>query len=230
MNQLNLVVVPFHDWKKCEREGFRTRDAHFMQEFGKHPLVNKLLIIDRPITFSEIILLQRNLKVNQGSVLSHKRGAYLTQVADKSYVLDMIIPELVKPVIMRRNWIPYIFGKPVVAKAVHHSLRYLGMEKCYTFFISGPLFVPLAQRLSPHALIFDAQDNLLKHPMYRNVPRLKEYYEFCQAHADRSMPIHLKPPCGWHNNALKQPIFLMVWTMKCLTLCLPIPYQPIFCH
>lgn len=184
MNKLNLVVVPFHDWKKCEREGFRTRDAHFMQEFGKHPAIDKLLIVNRPISLSEIILLRRNWHVKQGRLLQQKKGVYLAHVLEKTFTIDILIPEVVKPVFMQRNWIPYIFGKSIVVDAIQSSLRQLGMDKSYALFISEPLFVPLAQQLSPKALILDAQDNLLKHPLYQNVLGLKEYYEFCQDHAD----------------------------------------------
>ena len=32
---MNLVVVPFHDWRKILLEGSRTRDSHFIEEFRK---------------------------------------------------------------------------------------------------------------------------------------------------------------------------------------------------
>ncbi len=184
MNKLNLVVVPFHDWKKCEREGFRTRDAHFMQEFGKHSAVDKLLVIDRPTSLSEIVLLRRGWRVKQGQLLSKRGTALVTQVADKTFVLDVVVPEIIRPLWMQRQWTPHAFGLRRMADSVSHALSYLGIDKSYATFISAPLFVTLVQQLDSRAFILDAQDNLLKHTMYRDVPDLREYYDYCQRHCD----------------------------------------------
>lgn len=181
---MNLVVIPFHDWKKCEREGFRTRDAHFMQEFQKHSLVNRLLVINRPISFAEIVLLRRNWRVKKGRLLKRKGGAYLSQIDSKTFVLDIVIPEVLQPILKRRAWIPYVFSQPRVVQAVRYALDYLDMDGSYALFISAPLFVPLIAQLSPPIFMLDAQDNLLKHALYRNVPDLAKYYQFCQERAD----------------------------------------------
>lgn len=178
-----MVVVPFHDWKKCEREGFRTRDAHLMKEFGKHPLVEKMLVINRPISFSEIILFRRNWRVKQGKLLLHQNGYYLTQVEEKTFTLDIVIPEIVQPLVLNRKWISYIFGRDKVAASVKEALKHLQMHESYALFAFEPLFVPLVKQLSPTVFVLDALDNLLKHPLYRNFPEINGYYEYCQEHA-----------------------------------------------
>jgi len=183
MEKINLVVVPFHDWKKCEREGFRTRDAHFMKEFGKHPMVEKLLIINRPISISEIILLRRNWHVKYGELLLHESGFYLTRVAENTFTLDIVIPQFIRPIKMRRHWTPYIFGRKDVAAIVNHVLQLLQMQERYAFFACQPLFSTLVKNLSPKLFILDALDNLLKHPLYRDTPGLNEYYDYCLEHA-----------------------------------------------
>jgi teichuronic acid biosynthesis glycosyltransferase TuaH len=184
MNQINLVVVPFHDWKKCEREGFRTRDAHFMMQFGKHHLINKVLVINRPISLSEIILLRRNWRVKGGELLLHQNGFYLTQVAEKTFTLDIVIPEIVQPVVMREKWTPYIFGKNKIAADVKKALEYLHIQDLYALLAFEPLFVPLVKQLSPKVFILDAVDNILKHPKYHNMKGLQSYYDYCLKHAD----------------------------------------------
>ena len=184
MKGINLVVIPFHDWKKCEREGFRTRDAHFMQEFGKHPSVDKLLIIDRTISISEMALYRRNVKVKNGELLYKENGSILSRISDKVYILDIFIAEFFKSLIMRRNWTSYIFGHRKVFQSVVTSLEYLGIEDNYSLFISEPLFVPLVRKLKPKIFVFDAQDNLLKHAMYKTVKGLKENYDYCLKTAD----------------------------------------------
>lgn len=181
---MNLVVVPFHDWKKCEHEGFRTRDAHFMQEFGTHPQIAKLLVINRPLSWAEMLLLKRPRYPHQGQLIGQNKGVYLSQVGEKTYTLDIVIPELLRPIRMKRDWIPYIFGKPQVAQVVKQALRQLEIDDKYGMFLSAPLFVPLVQNLTPSFFIFDAQDNLLQQSLYHHVPNLETYYEFCLANAD----------------------------------------------
>ena len=69
-------------------------------------------------------------------------------------------------------------------KSLLAALVYLGINENYSLFISQPLFVPLARKLFPKVFVFDALDNLLKHPMYRSVKELQENYKFCLDHAD----------------------------------------------
>lgn len=184
MAKLNIAAIPFHDWKKSEREGFRTRDAHLLEEFSKHPLVNKLLVIDRPSSYAEILFLRRPWRIESGNVLYKNKGICITQANEKVFVLDVLFSQILRPLIMHRNWTSYIFGRQRVLEAVHFALDYLEMSAHYALFISEPLFVPLVRKLSASALVFDAQDNLLKHPLYQDVPNLADYYGFCQQNAD----------------------------------------------
>lgn len=181
---MNLVMVPFHDWKKSAREGFRTRDGHFLQEFSKNPVVEKLLIINRPISIAEMLLYRRNWRPNNSINLYQKNGVCISQIGEKTFTVDVLILEMLQPTLMRRAWTPYIFGQRKVITAVNHALSYLDMVKKYSLFISAPIFVPLIKELNPTTLIFDAQDNLLQHAMYKSLPHLEVYYEYCLENAD----------------------------------------------
>lgn len=181
---MNLVAIPFHDWKKCEHEGFRTRDAHFMQEFSKHPQITKLLIINRPISWAEMILLRRNRYPQNGKLIYQKENSYLCQINAQTYTIDTVIPQLIRPLWMRRKWTPYIFGHPQVRQSIQQAIAYLNMLPDYNMFLSAPLFVPLVQSLSPTAWTLDAQDNLLKQPFYQNTPNLRDFYDYCLQNAD----------------------------------------------
>jgi glycosyltransferase involved in cell wall biosynthesis len=181
---MNLVVIPFHDWKKCEREGFRTRDAHLMQEFERHPAVDKLLVINRPISLTERVVMRRSFRPQAGKLIVENGDAAITQVGDHTYTLDIRIAELLKPLQLKRAWTPYIFGQPAVVGAVEWALSQLDMAADYALFLSAPLFAPLLAQLSPRLVAFDAQDNLLKHSLYRDVPDLERYYAQCLELAD----------------------------------------------
>ncbi|MEZ4711352.1 MAG: glycosyltransferase [Caldilineaceae bacterium] len=181
---MNIVMIPFHDWKKCEREGFRTRDAHFMEEFGRHPLVDKLLILNRPTSLPEITLLRKNWHVLRGTTLKETNDIRISQVDHKTFTLDLRVWDTVEPIIHRRNWIPKAYAKNKYVESIHVALEYLEIAKDYALFISAPLFAPLVGKLAPAVLWFDAQDNLLKHALYRNVPHLSSYYDQCLDMAD----------------------------------------------
>src|SRR6186997_2229607 len=113
---IDLAFVPFHDWRKSEREGFRTRDGHFLHHLSHHPDIGKLLVINRPISWAEIMLLRRNWRVKQGVLLGKHNSAYLTQLNEKSYALDIVTPELVQPLLQRRKWTPEVFASPRVIR------------------------------------------------------------------------------------------------------------------
>jgi teichuronic acid biosynthesis glycosyltransferase TuaH len=68
--------------------------------------------------------------------------------------------------------------------SVQETLKQLGMAENFALFISAPLFVPLVKHLSPRVLAFDAQDNLLKASLYKDLPHLSDYYQFCIQRAD----------------------------------------------
>ena len=181
---MNLVLVPFHDWKKCEREGFRTRDAHWMQEFGNNPSLDKLLIVNRPTSLAEVLLLRRTWRTKAGKVLIQNKEYSLKQVSAKTYVLDIFVSDLIRPLQMKRHWIPYIFGEAQIGYIVQRAIEELKMNNEFSMMISAPIYVPLVKQLNPSMFALDAQDNLLKHSLYSDTPQLAEYYSFCQANAD----------------------------------------------
>ncbi len=180
---MDLIFVPFHDWRKCEHEGFRTRDAHLMQQFGHHPDVRRMLVVNRPISLSEIAIYRRSWRVRKGRLIRHRGGSYLTQVGPKTYTLDIVVPEVLRPLHMRRAWTRYIFAKPSIAASVRMAMSDVGIANDYGMFLSAPIFTPLARALQPPLLIADAQDNLLKHALYRDVPGVADDYNYWMEHA-----------------------------------------------
>ena len=100
-----------HDWIKCEKEGFRTRDAHLIKCFEKNRNVNKILVIDRPLTIPEILLKKKFWRVRNGKVIKKSPSSFLTKVSEKIYVLDIFSYDIIKPLIYKRDWWDYIFKK-----------------------------------------------------------------------------------------------------------------------
>lgn len=177
MSSLNIVAVPFHDWKKSQMEGFRTRDAHLLQEFSQHPLVNKLLIVDRPISIAEMLILQKPLRVRDGNLLQRSGFSWLTQLGEKIFVLDTFVPQLIRPILQRRKWLPYIYGQNYIKQAVVNAIQYLDLES-YVLFLSSPLPVPLYDQMNPPSLVLDAVDNLTKATGFSSMrEEIDRYYQ-----------------------------------------------------
>ena len=182
---MNLVMVPFHDWRKCEREGFRTRDAHLMEEFARHPQVGKLLVVNRPLSWSEMALRRRPRATPGGRRIVRCGHSILSQMSDKVFVLDILVPEVVRPLWLRRRWTAYIMGTDRVSDATTWAMDHLKISTApWSFLLGSPLFAPLIEKTPQWPFSFDADDNLLKHSMYRRVPKLQEYYDYCLEHAD----------------------------------------------
>lgn len=169
---MNLVCIPFHDWNKSEREGFRTRDVHLLEEFGKHPLVEKILVVNRPLFPLE--MLQKQV---------FRRDKTVRQVAEKIYTVDSVLFHIWQPLILRRDWIPKAYGHVQTVRTVQSAIRYLDI-KLYTIWSNSPIHVPLIKQLDPQCYIFDMTDNLTKHAHYRNLKYLQDFYEYAQKYAD----------------------------------------------
>ena len=182
---MNLVMIPFHDWRKCLREGFRTRDAHLMEEFACHPNVNKLLVVNRPLSLCEMVLLRRSRTTPGATIIAKQGNSFLSKAQDNVYILDILIHELLLPVKLRRYWTPHAMGTKTVSDSVRWAVDYLQMDKGpWSFLISQPLFAPLFKNNPEWPFSIDADDNLLLQALYRNTPNLQDYYNYCLDHAD----------------------------------------------
>ncbi|MEW6558533.1 MAG: glycosyltransferase, partial [Elusimicrobiota bacterium] len=160
---MNLVILPLHDWKKCEREGFRTRDAHLMLEFEKLPEIEKILIIDRPISLPEMLLKECWWKVKNGTVIYKGINNCLSQVSEKTFVLDYFSFDILKPLILKKRWWGYIFKQSHVIKAMKYAIAYLQFHN-FILFLWNPLSEGIIGKLGENLLVFDAIDNWLEHP------------------------------------------------------------------
>jgi teichuronic acid biosynthesis glycosyltransferase TuaH len=178
-NHFDIVFIPFHDWRKCEREGFRTRDGHLMQEFSVHPAINRLLIVDRPLSLAERILYRRKPRIEGGKLIWQGKHSILSQVSSKTFVLDIMISEVFQPILKRRGWIPYIFQKEQTLEQIQIGIKVAGLDRQLGLVISEPFFAPSAQTIQPDIFVLDAIDNLLKHPHYRKLPGIQAAYDDC---------------------------------------------------
>ncbi|WP_271768270.1 glycosyltransferase family protein [Aquimarina algiphila] len=173
---MNLVVVPFHDWRKSEKEGFRTRDVHFIKSLSENSNVQKLLVINRPSTWLEF-LYKRQKKKLKGKVIL-KRGKFsLTQVAPEIFVTDYFSNDVFNQLLKKHLWFIEKYNSKGYLSFIDDSCAKLDMDTKY--LITQNIFsYKLAVKIDAKEKLFDAWDNFLKFPAYKGVKNeLENGYE-----------------------------------------------------
>lgn len=161
--KIDLVILPMHDWKKCAREGFRTRDAHIIQHFEKNAKVNKILVVDRPVSLPEMVINRRNYRIKDGELIKRTPASMLTRVSQSVFVLSLLSRELLRPLILKRDWWDHIFRRPAVIRRIQEAMSLLDMDQP-VLFLWSPLSTGVIGHLEERAVVFDALDNWSAHP------------------------------------------------------------------
>jgi len=162
----HLIAIPFHDWRKCVREGFRTRDAHLIEAFARGKDFEKILVVSRPITRLELALHGESRNPRFRVVLAgprwhvfHDRGCYVFEYFD---------PDVLGQALHGKPWFFRAYGSEEMSRGLFEALKDLGMEQPIALSMnirSAPLATRLAERGIPVA--FDAFDNWLRFPVGR---------------------------------------------------------------
>jgi teichuronic acid biosynthesis glycosyltransferase TuaH len=161
---MDLIILPLHDWRKCEIEGFRTRDGHIMQHFSVHPLIRRILVVNRPVSLPELI--KKRIVWGAGRRLrSYSIDLYtkVHQKTEKVFVLDIFSTDVVSPVLLRRDWWFKSLNSERVHKAIRRAAAILEM-KSVTLFLWSPMSAGVIGKIDEAVVAFDALDNWLRHP------------------------------------------------------------------
>lgn len=166
---MRIIAFPFHDWRKCQREGFRTRDGHLMEHIDANDRVERLLVIDRPVSFAER-LFRRASPYATGSVEAESSMGQchgrLTRVTPKTSVLDIVTPDILVPLRRRRGWWFDVFEKPDVLDLIRWAADVTGTRDG-SVVAWVPTVAPALAALAPRSFVFDSLDNWLIHPALR---------------------------------------------------------------
>jgi len=159
---MNLAIVPFHDWRKILVEGNRTRDAHFIEYFRDVDTINKLIIINRPITYAEL-LIKKKLKKIPGKVILSNTGCRLIRIDEKTFVIDFISSQFMQHIIQKRDWYLTAFCDDKFVRFIQQCLGFLNIMEIN--YLSHNIYASyLFKSIKPSSLIFDAYDNIVKFP------------------------------------------------------------------
>jgi len=162
--KIDLLIFPMHDWKKGERESFRTRDGHLMQEFGRNPRIGKILVVNRPASLPEMLVKRIAWRVRNTSSFK-KLGLFsrLSRVNGKTWVLDIFSPQVVHPILLNRDWWHYIFNRRSTTSVIKKALEELNISSPI-LLLWNPMVTPVIGKFGERLVVFDGIDNWLFHP------------------------------------------------------------------
>ena len=159
---MNLFIIPFHDWRKINNEGFRTRDAHLIEHFSKNSKIKNLFVINRPTTKAELLLKSYKNKIN-GEVIFSRKNLKLIRVEPNLYVIDMILNKSFSQFLYRQSWFFDAFSEKLVIDFIRDCINHLNLSDFN--LISHNIYASaLCEEICNNKYIFDAYDNLLQFP------------------------------------------------------------------
>jgi len=174
--KIDLIILPWWDWKKSELYGFRTRDGHLLLEFDRHPNVRRVLVVGRPTTPPEILLKRRPWRPRRGKPVWKKGLTCVTQVGQKTFSLDLLYLNFIRPLYMRMRWWKYSLGLPRTVHSIQRATELLQFQDP-VLVVWTPLSVSPVNYISRKLVVLCGNDNLLTHPQIRGRLLLKEIRE-----------------------------------------------------
>ncbi|WP_108425141.1 glycosyltransferase [Flagellimonas amoyensis] len=162
-----FLVVPFHDWRKIQMEGFRTRDSHFIEELAKLP--GPKIIVNRPTTHLEIYL-KRKPGLIKGELLSKKGKFSLYKLDEELYLIDYISIDILGQIFRKFEWFIDRYGDNNFIEFIKQSIEFVGANENTCKILNQNIFAPrLIEKLQANKKVFDAWDNFMKFDVYSNI-------------------------------------------------------------
>jgi glycosyltransferase involved in cell wall biosynthesis len=167
---MDLIAIPYHDWRKGQRESVRTRDGHLMREFGASERVRNLLVIDRPVSLAERIGSRRRVPVRGERIASIRldRGwvATITKPSLRTSVLDLSTAHTIAPLRDARGWWFDVFQDWRTHAAIDWAVERLDLSHP-SMIAWTPAAAGALEHLASGGWVFDSLDNWITHPVLR---------------------------------------------------------------
>ena len=162
-----IALIPFHDWRKIMLEGFRTRDAHFIEEFSKEKDRIKI-IINRPTTIAEI-LGRRKMGLIRGKIIVAKNSYKLYEIEHNLYLIDFVSLDILGQIKQNYSWFFKKYNAAAYITFIHEVFQYLNVANEICLFSQNIFAVDLFKSINAKTKIFDAWDNFNKFHVYSKV-------------------------------------------------------------
>jgi len=180
---MNLVMVPFHDWRKIQIEGFRTRDAHFIETLSRQNHVRKL-IVNRPTTPIEILLKRKQVNIN-GNVIFKEKGVTLYEVSEQLFLIDFVSWDLWGQFRKGYRWFMDVYSDTRYHSYINKAIDSLGFGSDFTLLNQNVFAYGMVKGLAPKLTVFDAWDNFTRFRVYSDIQdEIRQAYASLAGDAD----------------------------------------------
>jgi glycosyltransferase involved in cell wall biosynthesis len=206
-----LLAFPFHDWRKALSEGFRTRDGHLLEQFAGSERLDRLAVVNRPVSLLERAVRRQSRHVAGRVVLERSIAGhvvYVTEVGARVVVIDFTTPDFARPLLRRRGWWFEVFRKRAVVELLKWAVLELRMDHA-PVIAWIPTVADVIAELQPRRFVYDSLDNWLIHPMLRrHAAQAAKGYASMLPTADAvfvSAPASAEALARWRSNATVLP-------------------------
>ncbi|MDB8558256.1 glycosyltransferase [Turicibacter sanguinis] len=184
MEKTDLIILPFHDCKKWEGEGYRTRDAHLFKAFSTNSRVKNILVINRPVSRAEMIYKKMDWKTNCGELVHREKNWQICSLGNNAYYMDFYLPDIFSVFMKRKAWWHKSFNNLEVQNAIRKAMKIINMNNT-TILLQNPMAIGIVGQLNEDLFVFDAIDNWLCHPQNKRYSSLlNKNYEFIDNNAN----------------------------------------------
>lgn len=182
---LDLVILPFNDYRKGEQQGFRDRENHLIETLLKRPgEYGRVLIIDRPVSVLESLARRRSWRVTDGRVVADAMNWQLAALASNVHVLSCRMPAVLGPALRGRTWWHHAYQSERFGRLVAQAIRHVGMVDPVVL-AHHPFAIELVRCFPHRGLVFDAIDNFLKIDHFAPlIGAMREQYRRIESTAD----------------------------------------------
>ncbi|QCR20983.1 glycosyltransferase family 1 protein [Pontibacter sp. SGAir0037] len=158
---MNIVVVPYHDWRKIEMEGARTRDSHIISHLAANKDIENLIILNRPISYLELMVKKKMRKIS-GKLLFRYKQCSLYELAPKFYVIDYISNSFLGPIRDGKKWFFDSYGDDEFISGYEKCVDYLKIN--INIILTQNVFSAKFCSKVKTPAVFDGWDNFLLFP------------------------------------------------------------------
>jgi len=178
----DLVIVPFHDYKKWLNEGFRTRDAHIFEHIQKKT-DKKILVINRPVSLAEFLFKRQDWKTKIGTTIFKGNSWQIKEIYNNVFVLDIFIWDFFRPLLEKKRWWNTCFTYQKTNDIIQNAISSLHFEN-EVFILQNPMSIGIIRKMKVNNFIFDAIDNWAFHPQMKKISNIvREYYDYIDKNA-----------------------------------------------
>lgn len=160
---MNIIAIPFHDYRKIQINGYRNRDTHLISNFVESDDIKNVILINRPISGIESVI-KKAPKI-KGELLFKKSNFRLYKIKEGYYVIDSFFIFDISVVFKQKKWIWASYGKIGLIEFILECLQFLNISS-FSVYNSTLYSIKLISRLNTEGIVFDAFDNWIKFPIF----------------------------------------------------------------